>query len=140
MKTTCWVLGTMLLAGCGLQCPINPPIMQIATEPLVCRPDTCGEWWSRAREWVAAHGDYPIKASNDTLIETTGPDGGSPKLAYEITKAENGDGTATIGFAAHCDSALGNGCKPDPWLAAAAFKTFVKSGVDSGLVKPRTPQ
>jgi len=140
MKATRWMFGAALLTGCAAQHPIDPAVMQIATAPLVCGADTCARWWSRAHEWVATHAEYPIKTANDTLIETSGPDGDSPKLAYQITLAENGDGTATIGFAAHCDSAFGGGCKPDPWRAAAAFKTFVKGAADAERAQPPAPQ
>jgi hypothetical protein len=81
---------------------------------------------------VAGHSTYKIDASTDTLIQTVGPDGGKRALAYQITRAANPDGTATIGFAAHCDGSMG--CKPNPWEAGADFKQYVRG------TAPGTPQ
>lgn len=128
MKTMPWVAACVLAAGCSATNRVSPETMQIATAPLICtQADECARWWARAREWVAHHSEYPLQTSTDSLIETAGPAGGSGKLAYQITKTINADGSATIGFAAHCDSMLG--CRPDPWRAGADFKQFVKTGV-----------
>ena len=117
----------VLAAGCSTRGQVNPDVMQIATTPLTCsNASECSVWWQRARSWVGSHSAYKIEASTDSLIQTAGPDGGKRTLAYQITRTPNNDGTATIGFAAHCDSSLG--CKPNPWEAGADFKEFVRSG------------
>lgn len=136
------ILGT-LAAGCTTRGQVEPDVMQIATAPLTCTSDTqCTLWWQRAKTWVTDHSRYPLQTASDSLIQTTGPDGGKRALAYQITKAPNNDGTSTIGFAAHCDSALG--CKPDPWRAGADFKQFVRNGVaatpDNTSDSASTPQ
>lgn len=136
------ILGT-LAAGCTTRGQVEPDVMQIATAPLTCTSDTqCNLWWQRAKTWVTDHSRYPLQTASDSLIQTTGPDGGKRALAYQITKAPNNDGTSTIGFAAHCDSALG--CKPDPWRAGADFKQFVRNGVaatpDNTSDSAATPQ
>ena len=119
-----------LAAGCSTRGQVEPNVMQIATAPLTCTSSAqCDLWWQRARTWVTGHSRYPLQTANDSLIQTAGPDGGKRALAFQITKAQNSDGTSTIGFAAHCDSALG--CKPDPWKAGADFKLFVRSGTAS---------
>jgi hypothetical protein len=124
----------VLAAGCTTQGQVNPDVMQIATAPLTCTSKSqCDAWWARARTWVTAHSRYEVTTATDTLIQTAGPDGGKRDLSFEITKAPNNDGTSTIGFAAHCDSALG--CKPNPWEAGADFKSFVRSN----SAKPGTP-
>lgn len=129
MKTMRWAAACALVAGCSSANHVSPETMQIATAPLVCRnADECARWWSRAQEWVTQHGAYKLQTANDTLIETAGPEGGSGKLAYQITKTLNADGSATIGFAAHCDSMVG--CQPDPWKAGADFKQYVKAGAE----------
>jgi hypothetical protein len=118
----------VLAAGCSTRGQVNPDVMQIATTPLTCSNATeCSLWWQRAQSWVASHSAYKIEAATDSLIQTEGPLGGKRALAYQITRAPNSDGTATIGFAAHCDSSMG--CKPNPWEAGADFKEFVRSGV-----------
>jgi hypothetical protein len=118
----------VLAAGCSTRGQVNPDVMQVATTPLTCSgASECTLWWQRAQTWVSSHSAYRIEAATDTLIQTEGPLGGKRALAYQITKAPNNDGTATIGFAAHCDSSLG--CKPNPWEAGADFKAFVRSGV-----------
>ena len=117
----------VLAVGCTTRGQVNPDVMQIATTPLTCSNATeCSLWWQRAQTWVANNSTYKIEAANDSLIQTAGPLGGKRALAYQITKTPNNDGTATIGFAAHCDSSLG--CKPNPWEAGADFKEFVRSG------------
>jgi len=118
-----------LAAGCATRGQVNPDVMQIATAPLTCANATeCATWWQRAQQWVRTHSTYELQSATDTLIQTSGPGGGKRALAYQITKTPNDDGTATIGFAAHCDSSLG--CKPNPWDAGAAFKQFVRTGVE----------
>jgi hypothetical protein len=125
----------ILAAGCSTQGQVNPDVMQIATTPLTCSTASeCSVWWQRAQTWVTNHSTYPIEATTDTLIQTAGPLGGKRALAYQITKAPNNDGTATIGFAAHCDSSLG--CKPNPWEAGADFKQFVRNGATGNPVPP----
>jgi hypothetical protein len=120
----------VLAAGCSTRGQVDPDVMQIATTPLTCSSQTeCNMWWQRAQTWVTNHSHYRIEAATDSLIQTAGPDGGKRALAYQITTTPNSDGTATIGFAAHCDSSLG--CKPNPWEAGADFKKFVRSGVAS---------
>lgn len=132
MKTMLWAVSCALAAGCAGTNHVTPETMQIATTPLVCRnTDECALWWQRAHDWVTRHSEYKVKTSTDSLIESAGPEGGSGKLAYQITKTANSDGSATIGFAAHCDSMLG--CRPDPWQAGADFKQFVKTGSEKPL-------
>lgn len=117
-------------AGCTTRGQVNPDVMQVATAPLTCSSaNECNAWWQRAQQWVKTHSKYELETVTDTLIQTSGPGGGKRALAYQITKTANSDGTATIGFAAHCDSSLG--CKPDPWAAGAAFKQYVRKGVDT---------
>ncbi|TKC83506.1 hypothetical protein FAZ69_23760 [Trinickia terrae] len=126
------------LVGCSSSGEISPDTMQTATEPLTCQvPSECAQWWTRAREWVARHANYAMQASTDSLIQTAGPAGGSRALAYQITLTLNHDGTATIGFAAHCDSAFG--CNPNPWQAGADFKLYVRSGSAAPARAPAAP-
>ncbi|CAG9273203.1 conserved exported hypothetical protein [Paraburkholderia unamae] len=132
MKRILAILLCATAAACASHGQVNPDVMQIATAPLTCSNKTeCDLWWKRAEDWVRSHSKYEVQTVTDTLIQTSGPGGGRRLLAYEITKAVSSDGTATIGFAAHCDSSLG--CKPNPWSAGAAFKQFVRTGVDAPL-------
>jgi hypothetical protein len=132
MKRILLILLCATAAACTTGGQVNPDVMQVATAPLTCTDKTqCDLWWQRAGDWVRSHSKYEVQTATDTLIRTSGPGGGKRLLAYEITKAVNSDGTATIGFAAHCDSSLG--CKPDPWTAGAAFKQYVRTGVDARL-------
>lgn len=129
MKRILPILLCVTAAACAPRGQVNPDVMQIATAPLTCDDQNeCDAWWQRAQDWVRGHSKYEVQTATDTLIQTAGPGGGKRALAYEITKTKNADGTATIGFAAHCDSSIG--CKPDPWAAGAAFKQYVRTGVD----------
>ncbi|MDE1181358.1 hypothetical protein [Paraburkholderia sp.] len=130
MKKLLCVMLCALAAGCSTRGQVDPDVMQVATKPLTCaNRSECDVWWQRAQTWVKSHSRYDLQANTDTLIQTAGPDGGKRALAFQITRAPNNDGTATIGFAAHCDSSLG--CKPNPWEAGADFKAFVRSGTES---------
>lgn len=131
MKRTLPILLCAVLAACAPRGQVNPDVMQIATAPLTCsdKPQ-CDIWWQRAQDWVRGNSKYEVQTVTDTLIQTSGPGGGKRALAYEITRTHNSDGT-TIGFAAHCDSSLG--CKPDPWAAGAAFKQYVRTGIEQPL-------
>ncbi|MEM5316316.1 hypothetical protein [Paraburkholderia sp. JHI869] len=132
MKRILAILLCATAAACASRGQVNPDVMQIATAPLTCSNKAeCDLWWQRAEGWVRSHSKYEVQTVTDTLIQTSGPGGGRRLLAYEITKSANPDGTATIGFAAHCDSSLG--CKPNPWSAGAAFKQYVRTGVDAPI-------
>ncbi|MEM5437935.1 hypothetical protein [Paraburkholderia diazotrophica] len=136
MKSNLMVVLCVLAAGCSTQGQVNPDVMQIATAPLTCTSKAqCDGWWQRAHSWVTTHSRYQVATATDSLIQTTGPEGGKRALAFEITKTPNNDGTSTIGFAAHCDSSLG--CKPNPWEAGADFKQFVR-GSSPNLASPST--
>ncbi|OAJ60596.1 hypothetical protein A6V36_02050 [Paraburkholderia ginsengiterrae] len=141
MKKTLLAVLCVAAAGCSTQGQVDPNVMQIATTPLTCSNKAeCEVWWQRAHTWVTSHATYAIEASTDTLIQTAGPDGGKRALAYQITRAANPDGTATIGFAAHCDGAMG--CKPNPWEAGADFKQYVRGAAASAPqtgAKPSQP-
>jgi hypothetical protein len=132
------ILCALAAAGCSTRGQVNPDVMQIATAPLTCTSDAeCAGWWQRARTWVTSHSSYDVTTVTDSLIQTAGPDGGKRALAYQITKTPNNDGTATIGFSAHCDSSLG--CRPNPWEAGADFKQFVRGGMPDNQAAPQRP-
>jgi hypothetical protein len=121
----------VLAAGCSTRGQVDPDTMQIATAPLTCENEAqCDLWWKRAQAWVTRVSTYEVRTVSDTLIQTAGPDGGKRALAYQITLTPDSDGTATIGFAAHCDSSFG--CKPNPWEAGADFKQYVRSNAAGG--------
>lgn len=132
------VLCLVATAGCSTQGQVDPDVMQIATTPLTCSSKVeCDVWWQRAQTWVTSHSKYKVESATDTLIQTAGPDGGKRALAYQITRTPNPDGTATIGFAAHCDGSLG--CKPNPWEAGADFKEYVRGTAPQSDAKPSQP-
>ncbi|WP_321796563.1 hypothetical protein [Caballeronia sp. J97] len=126
-----------LLAGCAVQDQVSSTTMEQATQPLTCMSRAeCDAWWARAQVWVTNHSEYKLQTVTDSVIQTAGPSSGKRALAYQITKTPTNEGTATIGFAAHCDHPLG--CEPNPWQAGADFKQFIKNG--PGLRKTETPQ
>jgi hypothetical protein len=119
------VAAIALLAGCSTTGQIAGETMEQATAPLTCTNKAeCDAWWARAQVWVINHSEYKLQAVTDSIILTDGPSGGKRALAYQITKTPSNEGTATIGFAAHCDNMLG--CEPNPWKAGADFKQFVR--------------
>lgn len=116
-----------LFAGCSTQGQVGAETMEQATAPLTCMSKAeCDAWWGRAQVWVTNHSDYKLQTVTDSIIQTAGPSGGKRSLAYQITKTPSNEGTATIGFAAHCDNMLG--CELNPWKAGADFKQFVRGG------------
>jgi hypothetical protein len=125
------------LGGCATQDQVSSTVMEQATAPLTCMSRAeCDAWWARAQVWVTNHSEYKLQTITDSIIQTAGPSSGKRALAYQITKTPTNEGTATIGFAAHCDNPLG--CEPNPWQAGADFKQFVRNG--PGLRKTQTPQ
>ncbi|HEX7933872.1 MAG TPA: hypothetical protein VF573_12465 [Paraburkholderia sp.] len=137
MKKSLLAVLCVTAAACSTRGQVDPDVMQIATTPLTCSGKAeCDLWWQRAQTWVTNNSTYKIESANDKLIQTAGPDGGKRALAYQITRTWNPDGTATIGFAAHCDASLG--CKPNPWEAGASFKEFVR-GAAAGAQKTGAP-
>ena len=121
------VTAIALLAGCSTTGQIAGETMEQATAPLTCTNKAeCDAWWARAQVWVSNHSEYKLQTVTDSIIQTDGPSGGKRALAYQITKTPSNEGTATIGFAAHCDNMLG--CEPNPWKAGADFKQFVRGG------------
>ena len=134
LAALCVATAAVAATACSTQGQVDPDVMQIATTPLTCSNKTeCDLWWQRAQTWVTNNSRYKVESATDTLIQTAGPDGGKRALAYQITRTANPDGTATIGFAAHCDGSLG--CKPNPWEAGADFKQYVR-GTAAGAQKP----
>ncbi|SAK43137.1 hypothetical protein AWB81_00201 [Caballeronia arationis] len=116
-----------LVVGCSTQGQVSGETMEQATSPLTCMNKAeCDAWWGRAQVWVTNHSEYKLQTVTDSIIQTAGPSGGKRALAYQITKTPSNEGTATIGFAAHCDNMLG--CEPNPWKAGADFKQFVRGG------------
>ncbi len=134
-------MAAVAATACSTQGQVDPDVMQIATTPLTCSNKAeCDLWWQRAQTWVTNNSKYKVESATDTLIQTAGPDGGKRALAYQITRTANPDGTATIGFAAHCDGSLG--CTPNPWEAGADFKQYVRgtaAGTQKPVVKPPQP-
>jgi hypothetical protein len=115
-----------LLAGCA-QDQVSSITMEQATQPLTCMSRAeCDAWWARAQVWVTNHTEYKIETITNSVIQTAGPSSGKRALAYQVTLTPTNEATATIGFAAHCDSPLG--CNPNPWAAGADFKQFVRNG------------
>ena len=116
-----------LIAGCAAETQVSSQTIEQATAPLTCMSKLeCDAWWARAQVWVTNHSEYKLQAITDSVIQTAGPSSGKRALAYQVTKTPSNEGTATIGFAAHCDSPLG--CDPNPWQAGADFKQFVRNG------------
>jgi hypothetical protein len=129
-----------LLSGCSTQGQISGDTMEQATTPLTCTNKAeCDAWWGRAQVWVGNHSEYKIQTVTDSIIQTAGPSGGKRALAYQITKTPSNEGTATIGFAAHCDNMFG--CEPNPWAAGASFKQFVRGSASqtSNALPPVSP-
>ncbi|GAB5098606.1 hypothetical protein YK56LOC_43230 [Caballeronia sp. HLA56] len=127
LKAASATAALVLLASCTSEGQVSSQTMEQATAPLTCMSKLeCDAWWARAQVWVTNHSEYKLQAITDSIIQTAGPSSGKRALAYQITKTPSNEGTATIGFAAHCDSPLG--CQPGPWQAGADFKQFVRNG------------
>jgi hypothetical protein len=127
MKKAMIALLCAAAAGCASQDQVSSQTMEQAVAPLTCtRKAQCDAWWQRAQVWISNHSAYKILTVTDSIIQTDGPSASRRDLAYEITKTPNNDGSATIGFAAHCNNMLG--CLPNPWEAGANFKQFVRHG------------
>lgn len=122
-------LACSALAGCASGPQLSSQDVARAHRPFICTSKAeCDTDWSRAQVWVAQHSAYRIQIASQSVIETYGPGGSSPALAYELTRSPNNDGTETIHAVAACDNIFV--CRPSPTLALLSLRIFMRTGSD----------
>ncbi|MEH4659320.1 hypothetical protein [Phytobacter diazotrophicus] len=119
------LLGSILLTACAAK--VDPAVQAEAKKPLICKDEKqCDLYWKRAQFWIAHNSAWKIQTATDTLISTFNPPGSDARLAYQVTKMPNEDGSARIYIAPFCNNMFG--CQPELYGAVVNFKNFVKSG------------
>lgn len=119
------VLSAISLYGCAT--PEDPRAVAIANTPLTCSDkQQCDEYWAKAQIWVTHHSEFRIQAVTDNIISTYGPAPNDLRIAYEVDKIPNGDGSATIEISATCGMTMFP-CR-NISTARADFKLSVRGG------------
>ena len=114
-----------ILSGCTAK--VDPVLKAEAMKPLICKDEKqCDLYWKRSQFWVANNSAWKIDTVIDTLISTHNPPQYDPRLAYQISKMPNEDGSSRIYIQPFCNNAFG--CQPELYGAVVSFKTFVRSG------------
>jgi hypothetical protein len=139
----CILLAFMaLISAMGCASPdstqnVSPEALQA---PICQSTAQCNDAWRRAQVWVATHGGYKIQTATDSVIQTFGPGGSSPELAFLVTREPLEAGREQIVMHASCDNFIG--CIPKPTEAIANFNAYVKgaaSAVPTGASVARRP-
>ncbi|HFD6847592.1 TPA: hypothetical protein ACF3LB_001339 [Enterobacter hormaechei] len=119
------MITTAMLVGCASK--VDPALKAEAMKPLTCKDEKqCDLYWKRAQFWIANNSAWKIQTATDTLISTFNPPQYDARLAYQVSKMPNEDGSSRIYIAPFCNNMFG--CQPEMYGAVVNFKNFVKSG------------
>ncbi len=102
-----------------------------SNEPLQCADrEQCSKYWEHATQWVHKNSKYGVMTETNDVIETYNPIDGSKndKLSYKAFK-KAGDHATVIDIEVDCNRWF-DGCSPSPAAARAAFKQYVKYGIN----------
>jgi len=105
--------------------PVVAAADSASNSAVTCSNDAdCHSKWLRAELWVRTHSHWPMKTVTEMLIETERQRFRNySHLYYRITR-ETPDEQTVIWFEAGCLPSVH--CDPDPVVARAAFKHFVR--------------
>jgi hypothetical protein len=91
----------------------------------------CAEKWQRADQWVRQHSYWPIKRSDNEVIETErARSRWYSRTHYRVVKEAMSATTAGIRLEAGCEPSVY--CSPNPEQARADFARFLQTGEDPG--------
>jgi hypothetical protein len=125
MRALILVCALAALAGCATA--PSPEVKTAALDPLVCvNKAQCDLYWKRAKIWIVNNSAWRIQQADDVVITTFGPTESSANLAYSVMMEPSSGDSARIRIKAICANAFG--CEMHPMAAAAAFKSYVRSG------------
>ena len=123
--TRLFVLLAALLSGCA----VNQGAQQAAADanaPVLCyNADHCSRTWQAAQVWVAKNSAYKMRVVTDSIIQTEGPIGYDPGLAFQVTKEPAREGAYEIAVAASCANLFG--CQPGRYVGIAVLKNYLRT-------------
>ena len=95
-----------------------------------CTSETdCIQKWQRANEWVRRHSYWPIRRSDDEVIETERASyRWYSRTYYRVVKEATSNNMAEIRMEASCLPSVY--CSPNPEQARAAFVQYLQTGED----------
>lgn len=128
MKKIALLCLLFVLAGCATQQPISPEVKAAVEKPLICEgKDQCDLYWQRSMFYVNNNSRYKIQTSNENLIQTYSPTGGTPSVGYNISREPLGNGRFRIWIKVYCDNMFG--CVPEVYPEIAKVKRYISSGM-----------
>lgn len=111
------------LTGCASK-PASPVEQKAAETPLICVDvEQCNLYWKRAQFYVNQNSRFKIQLSNESLIQTYSPTGGTTDVGYNISQEPLSDGSVRLWVKIWCDNMFG--CYPDTVQEIARFKRYV---------------
>jgi hypothetical protein len=120
--------GVLVLAGCATQKPLSPELVEEVEKPLICSgSEQCSLFWQRSLFYVNHHSAFKIQTANESLIQTFSPTGGSPSIAFNISKEPLSGGAIRIWAKIYCDNMFG--CVPDVPSEMVRFKRYIRTGM-----------
>ena len=127
----CALLFIVMLTGCAAIAPDNDASIS-SPASVVCTSETdCIQKWQRANEWVRRHSYWPIKRSDNEVVETERAHSRLySRTYYRVVKEGKSDASAVIRFEASCLPSVH--CNPSTAKAGAAFVRYLQTGEDSG--------
>ena len=111
------VVTALALASLVTACTTYP---RSAHHNVPCAANECDARWTAAQAWVARNSAYRIRMATDAVIETHGPIGNAPGLAYQITRRMPPGQPGLIEITAFCNATV-YGCFEDPMPGALAL-------------------
>jgi hypothetical protein len=133
MKFPLALLLVTTLSACALRgappaAPIPPTAADTADAKLPVRcgsRDQCDRWWRTAQVWVVKNAGYKVQIATDGIVQTAGPDAGSPSWFMLVTRAPHADGGEAIDIELRCGT--GATCAPAYDSVVADFKRAVRA-------------
>ena len=123
------LLFIMMLTGCAAIAPDNDASIS-SPASVVCISETdCIQKWKRANEWVRRHSYWPIKRSDNEVIETErARSRWYSRTYYRVVKETTSGTSAEISMEASCQPSVH--CSPNTEQARAAFVQYLQTGED----------
>ena len=120
----------LTLTGCAATGPDQATSLT-GTTSVACISETdCAQKWQRADEWIRKHSYWPMKRSDDAVIETERPRFRMyNRTRYRVLKETTSNTMAEIRIEASCQ--LSVYCSPNTEQARAAFVQYLQTGEDS---------
>ena len=124
----------LTLTGCAATTPEQTSSLSNTVSVDCISEADCAQKWQRADEWIRRHSYWPIKRSDNEVIESERPRSRwYSRTRYRVIKEATSDTTAQIRMEASCQPSVY--CSPNTEWARAAFVRFLKTGEDAGKVE-----